>query len=541
MLTDRDSFSTNSWSRYMATIRRWWWVLVGLPLIAAVFAYVFSARQPKSYTAQATLFVSQASSSSSDVTAAKLLTKSYNELVTSRPVMQRASDRLSGARTVDQLDAQVKTKIVPDTQVIQINVDDSDPQMAANIANATGEEFVAWIAESQAGTNNQSIENLNAKLEEARSEIDKINAQLTPLLTATNPTQEQVSQRAQLQDQLRLAQTTYTNLLDIQQRQEFTPQGRVVLAQQATPSNSPDGPYPLRNAIIAFILDALLLAAGIFAFERLRNRVQLPDDIQRNAELPMLATIPRSRRKGGVEIVEAPGSLMSESIRSLRTALQFAAHNDDLGTLLVTSPGQDEGKSMVAANLAVALAQIGKKVVLIDGDMRRPSQGDLFNVHSRNGFAELLSQPNLKIQDALAKGPVAGLQIITTNKSDNNPAELLSGRRFRNILTELKQEADVIILDGPPLLAVSDAMLLAAESDNAVLIAETGQTRSDALRAARTTITQTGVNVLGVVLNGTKSSYLSSAYIPYDPGTSSSFATAGNGQKVGAARDREMN
>jgi len=206
---------------------------------------------------------------------------------------------------------------------------------------------------------------------------------------------------------------------------------------------------------------------------------------------------------------------MSEAIRTLRTTLQFAADRRGIGTLVITSPSTDEGKSSIAANLAIAMAQSGKRVVLIDGDMRKPSQHELFEVENRSGFSDLLAQAAARVDTTLISGPVAGLRLITAGQTQANPAELLAGSRLKNVIAELRRVADVVIVDTPPLLAVSDALLLAGVADNALIVAAAGRTRSEALQDAHAIINQSRVHLLGIVLNGITERLRFQAYVPY--------------------------
>jgi len=497
-------------------LRQWWWIVLLFPAIAAGAAYWFSAQQPPVYTASATLFVSQASSSSGDVSAAKQLTKSYSELVLSRPVLDKVIGDLHLDSSARQLESQVRVTPVRDTQLMEISTRAADPQTAAAITNSIANTFVTWIADQQIATLGQNTLALRDSMSAAKSDLDKTSAELASLRAGTATLTSAASARvADLEALAEQYQSRYDNLASLLQRSEFAPRNQVILTTPAEAAIAPSDPNPLRNGALAFVLDLGLVIGAVFAFEHFTNRVRQPGDVRRNMQLPLLGGIPRSRRRSGVELLADPQSVMSESIRILRTTIQFAANRRNIGTLVIASPSTDEGKSSITANLAVALAQSGKRVVLIDGDMRKPRQHELFEVENRAGFSDLLAQPTTRIDATLVSGPVAGLRLMTAGQQRTNPAELLAGPRLKSVITDLKRNADVVIIDTPPLLAVSDALLLASVADNALIVAAAGRTRSEALQDAHAIISQSRVNLLGIVLNGVTERLRFQAYVPY--------------------------
>ncbi|MDQ2997594.1 MAG: polysaccharide biosynthesis tyrosine autokinase [Chloroflexota bacterium] len=496
--------------------RRWWWIILLFPTIAAGAAYWFSAQQPPVYTASATLFISQASSSSGDVSAAKQLTKSYSELVLSRPVLDQVISDLQLDSSARQLESQMRVTPVRDTQLMEISTRAANPETAAAITNSIANAFVNWIAAQQSATLGQNTLALRDSMNAAKSDLDKTSAELAELRASAQPlTTATAARAADLEALAEQYQSRYDNLASLLQRSEFAPRNQVILTTPAEAALAPSEPNPLRNAGIALVLDLGLVVAALFAFEHFTNRVRQPEDVRRNMQLPVLGGIPWSRRRSGVELLAEPHSPMSESIRTLRTTLQFAANRRSIGTLVITSPSMDEGKSFITANLAVAMAQSGKRVVLIDGDMRKPHQHELFEIENQAGFSDLLTQPTARIDAILVSGPVAGLRLMTAGQQRANPAELLAGPRLKNVIADLKRIADVVIIDTPPLLAVSDALLLAGVADNALIVAAAGRTRSEALQNAHAIISQSRVNLLGIVLNGITERLRFQAYVPY--------------------------
>jgi capsular exopolysaccharide synthesis family protein len=169
---------------------------------------------------------------------------------------------------------------------------------------------------------------------------------------------------------------------------------------------------------------------------------------------------------------------------------------------MVTSSTPQEGKSVTAANLGVVMAQSGLKTILVDADLRRPVQHQIFQVPNLAGLTNLLCSPELEINDHLRNTNVENLHLITCGVLPPNPSELLGSQRMRQLLTSLSQMADVVILDSPPVVAVTDAAVLSNRVDGVVLVAFAGQTRRDVARQAVLNLQQAGANLLGGVLNG---------------------------------------
>jgi non-specific protein-tyrosine kinase len=197
-----------------------------------------------------------------------------------------------------------------------------------------------------------------------------------------------------------------------------------------------------------------------------------------------------------------PRSPSSEAYRALRTNLQFALLGRSGEVLLVTSAYPGEGKSTTAANLAVAMAQGGRAVILADTDLRRPSLHRFFGFPNNLGVTSLLLDASLGPADALRPAEaVPGLQVLTSGPLPPNPAEVLESSRTQTLLAQLRGQADVIILDSPPLLVVTDAAVLSTLADGTLLVLDSGATRVDAARKAIETLEKVGVRPIGAVVN----------------------------------------
>lgn len=198
--------------------------------------------------------------------------------------------------------------------------------------------------------------------------------------------------------------------------------------------------------------------------------------------------------------VSDSNSIIAEQFRTIRSNIKFSVPDTDIKTILVTSSTPGEGKSTNAANLGVVFAQEGKKVLIVDADMRKPTLHHTFGVFNTMGLSTVLSK-QYEIDGAIQETPIVGLNIITSGPVPPNPAELLSSNTFNSFLEEIKKNYDIIIFDAPPLLSVSDAQILSNQCDGTLLIIHSGVVEKEDVLKAKSTLTAAQAKILGVVLN----------------------------------------
>jgi capsular exopolysaccharide synthesis family protein len=249
----------------------------------------------------------------------------------------------------------------------------------------------------------------------------------------------------------------------------------------------------------------LMLAAGIvFLVEYLDDTLKTPEDVERALGLPVLGFVAEMKYKNRsaeeVYVSRQPRSPVSEAFRSLRTNLEFAAVQKPIRSLLVTSPGPAEGKTTVATNLAAIYSQASKRVVLVDGDMRRPHIHSMFGMSNRDGLSNLFRNGAAAHSVGRSKVDLPHLTIITSGSLPPNPAELLGSERMEQILKDLQAMADTVVIDTPPSL-VADAGVLAAKVDAVLMVVQPGVTHAEAARVTLETFKRAGARVVGVVLN----------------------------------------
>ncbi|GAB4556797.1 MAG: CpsD/CapB family tyrosine-protein kinase [Anaerolineae bacterium] len=199
--------------------------------------------------------------------------------------------------------------------------------------------------------------------------------------------------------------------------------------------------------------------------------------------------------------IREPRSPVAEAYRSLRTNLEFCSLDEPLRTLLVTSPSPDEGKSTTLANLAVTTAQAGRRVIIADCDLRRPRQHEIFGVSNSVGLTTMVRDDQALAQPPLQETEVPGLRILPSGPPPPNPAELLASQRMSQIIERLQQEADMVLFDAPPVIAVTDAAVLSTKVDGVLLVINAGTTRREYALRAKELLARVNARLVGAVLN----------------------------------------
>jgi capsular exopolysaccharide synthesis family protein len=242
-----------------------------------------------------------------------------------------------------------------------------------------------------------------------------------------------------------------------------------------------------------------------FLLEYLDNTIKSTDEAEKLFGAPVLGYIPSEKfelgEKRRLTIVQHPGSSAAESYRVLRNSLDFINFENDIKTLLVTSAAPAEGKSTVSANLAAALAQAGSKVVLVNCDWRRPVTDQFFPVNNMIGLSDVLLGRN-SLKAALQKPGDQELLVLAAGKMPPNPSELLGSAKMADLIAKLGEWADWVIVDSPPLLAVSDASAFARWADGVLLVTRGGVSTRQAAKTGREMLEKVGARVVGVVVWG---------------------------------------
>lgn len=344
---------------------------------------------------------------------------------------------------------------------------------------------------------------------------------------------------ARLSREFKIAEQTYLLLsqrLQEAKLAEASVVGDLRVVDRAIPPLRSTWPRHTANTVLAGFVGLIAGIAAAFIFEVLDATFKTPQEVGRALGLAVLATIPLRRQNGNKEsrgqiaIATAlhPRSPFAEAFRHLRTSLLYSSPDRPLRRILITSAGPAEGKGTVATNLAVGFAQMGRRVWLMECDLRRPVLTEVFQPRTPYGLSELLVD-GLPVEDVLQNTTIANLFFLPGGTVPPNPAELLGSAKMRALLASDGREDALLVLDAPPVLPVTDSEVLAPMVDGVVLVVHLGKTPRAAAREARDHLTRVGARLLGVVVNGVpiearRHGYYSSYYLQDEE--------SGNGRKT---------
>lgn len=526
--------------RYWNIISRRLWVIVLCALIGGAISFAVAVTTVPLYTASATLMVSPASdpsgSTSNMSSAAGDFSQTYSALITTRPLLEQTIKDLHLATTPDALNSQIVVRVVRNTRLLQISVTSPSATQARDIANTLANDFIRQNEAQQLG----SITDAENAL---KQQIADVNAQMRA--TATHLSElvgSQSIETAQLQFNLTQEQTTYWGLQHALTDLQLNKARIINLAQVVEPAiiGSRASSTGLRTSTATGAGLGLIVGVALaFLLEHLDETVKTPEDVQEASGLTSLGVVLRLRRGTGDVLLVGkhnPLSQFAEAYRILRTNLDFARVEHPGNALLITSGGQGEGKSTSLVNLAVALAESGRSVVAIDADLRRPSLHKAFGIDNAVGLTSLLIEEEPELGPALKSTRIDGIRVIPSGPLPPNPAELLGSNRMRRLLERLRGEADVVLIDSPPVLAVSDPIVLATVVDGVLLVVGARQTRMGDLTRARQILSQGAVHLLGVILNKASTRHGGYYYYYYHRYNSSPNGASANGTGKGHAR-----
>jgi capsular exopolysaccharide synthesis family protein len=525
--------------RYLALFRRWLWLIIGCAAVAAVSAYAISAQMTPVYRSTTTLLLSQATlTSGTDYAAvilAEKLAKTYVEMLTSRPVLESVRDQLGLAELNEE---SISADLVVGTQMIELSVEDTDPIRAAQVADGIARAF---IAQNQALQQERYTESL-ASVQEELGNLAVLIEDTEAAIDAFGPPQgtEEQEELARLQTILAGYRNTYATLLQNYELMRLTAAQSVdsiIIFEEAQVPEKPVRPRKLTNTALAGAVGAMLAVGVAFLVEYLDDTIKDPDDVTRTLGLGTLGVIGQVKKNGEGELVTVsqPLSPVSEAFRVLRTNIRYSGVDKPLRTLLVTSAGPTEGKSVTVANLGVAMAQAGLRVVVIDADLRRPRLHEVFGVHPRGGLTGSLLEGAMdgRLQPS---GILEKLTLLPAGDLPPNPAEMLSSQRFQELLATLAQDQDMVLIDSPPILPVTDAAVLARGVDGVLLVIDAGETRREVARRAVDNLQQVGAHLIGAVLNRVPTAR--GGYYHYYQGYYDDGRKGRNGRKRRRGRDR---
>ncbi len=534
--SDRSNFDLRD---SLAVLRRRKWTIIIVVLVVLALGAVMSYRKSPVYEASASLLLKAASQNS-------VLAETTS--IDPERRVQNEAELLRGSRTAGEVESRlgfgagVSVAAGGDSDVIEITASASDPERAALVANT--------YAEAHRDLRQQdALESLSGARQEVQLQIDDIDqnaAQLaqqiadlqtqrfnTPDPVVQADLDKQINQITQSRDALLRGRDAYVNDLgDLDIEEDLARQNPPleILAPASAPG-SPVSPDHRQDLTVTFVLGLLLGIAVAFVQEHLDDSVRNVNDLAKvTGGLPSLAIIPRHESTPEGEMppiltATKPMSHTAESYRSLRTSVEFLALEKRMQTIQVTSAQAGEGKTSTVVNLAVAFAQAGEKVIVVDCDLRRPRLHEYFGLDRHLGFTSvLLNERNLDEVVRVAPG-FDNLQVLCSGPLAPNPSELLGGERFAEIIRKLSTDHTVVLIDSPPVLPVTDALVLSRVADATIVVASSGVSSKRRFARSVDSLRQVGAPLVGSVLNSAPLDvaygYVDYGYVAYGNGTGS--------------------
>lgn len=430
-------------SDYLRALMRSWLIVLSCLVIGAAAGFTIAANTAPRYQASTTLFVGVTPSDggswnlANSSNYARQAANSYAQIIRTELVLEPVADALGIDTDAAALASRVTASNPVNTQNIEVTVTDRNPVLTVQIANEIAQQFATVVADELEGTSGE---------DDSLVRIEVLQPAITP--------------------------------------------------------SAPSAPKPLFNIALGALIG---LAAGIgvaFLRQILDTRIQTVEEATSATGLPLLGAIPDTliEKDSALSVAVSPRGADSEAYRALRTNLDFVGGDDRqrCRTFVVSSCSPGEGKSTAFANLALAIAETGKRVVLIDADLRAPTIASLFGLEGSVGLTDVLRR-RAGLADVLQQWGTGRLFVLASGQLPPNPAELLGSATMEQTLSDLRTSFDVILIDAPPALAVTDAAVVSRFADGALLVAAVGSTRRPALTAALGAFEKIGGNVLGLI------------------------------------------
>lgn len=446
-----------------------WWIIVIAAILGGIAAFGYSSTLTPVYKSSSSIYFSMRSATSgSDINQGSAYTQnqmlSFAQLATSAMVLDEVREDLSRDLTNAQLRNMTSVSIPQNTVILEITSGSSDPEFAAEVANAMAEELSLAVAE----------------------------------------------------------------IAPAEEGGDATIVARVI--EPAVPAVVQSSPNKQRDALLGAFAGGLLAALAIALWAILDTRVRSEDVLRRLTDLPLLGAVPERRSKARAPVlVQEPNGSSAEAYRGIRSGLRYAAVEHAIRSLAVTSSVPGEGKTTTAVNLALSYAEAGLRVLLVDADLRRPKIAATLGLENAVGLTTILVG-TVDFDDAKLPWGDAPLWVLPAGEIPPNPAELLASARMAEVLTEIRGQFDMMIVDTAPLLSVVDATVIAQNVDSTLVVVDVNRTRLAQLSRALTALRTTGIELAGIVFTHVKARRSDSYYNYSSEGTEGSTRRSRSGR-----------
>ena len=559
-----------TFEQFWTTIEKQWKLIVICFAVVGLGAFVGSKLMTPLYKSSVVVQIAiRSSSNQADINsllASDQLVQTESQLAVSDPVLREVASHYPDL-TVQQLAGEVSSTPRVNTQLFEIDVLDPSPHRAAKLANDVAGTLIKQQLQVLQQNNHLAQQQLQQDLSSTQQQINAVSNQITAL-------QGQGGNRGRidvLQNQLNGLQQHYNQWETALAQLELTQAQSgdfLIVAQSAQPALGPAQPSVLLNTAGGFIAGLFLGLLLAVLFEQLDTRVRTNEALTILMGLPVLATIWRAGTSNREDVIDPKGhSANNESYRILRTNIGFSVVDKPLRSLLVTSAVPRDGKSVTAANLAIFMAKAGKNTLLIDADLRRPTQHEKFNLpgdkiglsnailafstavppqtpsqqfsllSSPLGSTSTTSMPTVSLDPFVHAVGIPNLRVMPSGPLPPNPSELLDSKAMERLFKGIEiYGAEVVIFDTPPILGLSDASILASKVDGVLVVADITRANKKNLKQVKEILTQANAHILGCVVNKQRPARHDRSYSYYYYSNRSDGQNRDSAQKSGSAK-----
>lgn len=491
---------------YIAFLRRWSWLLVIGTIIALISTHYALAQRVPLYRSTATVQIGRATElrnvDQNTIAITDRLVPTYVEISRRDPVLSAVAISLDLPLSAADIRARLLVTRVPGTQLIDITAVDTDPFIAAAIADEVARQLVlqspppVTTNESQEFVR-QQLTDLQTKITAAQQDIIEIQRSIETMTSAT-----EIFDAQQEIDTISLRVDTWQSAyITLVGSTEPSSTNVVQITNLATSSSLVPAPTMMYYAFAIVIGLGLSSLLGL-GLNLLNNRIVRPEDLVEPERMLPVVTVPRYRHSTGDQPVAmmSPMARAASSYRELRNVLQIHGLAEPGTSLAVTSSYRGEGKTTTATNLAISMAQSGRRVILVDGNLHNPAIHTTFVLNQSPGLADMMAGTR-SVLDTLQPTAIDNLRILSAGSSPRNYADVMSPLGVRKAFAELKTLAEIVIVDTPAILQEHESVLIAKELDHVLLLVESGRVTPAQLRETLWMLEQADVNVIGLALN----------------------------------------
>ncbi|HZR42601.1 MAG TPA: Wzz/FepE/Etk N-terminal domain-containing protein [Ktedonobacteraceae bacterium] len=530
-----------TFEQYWSMLVKRWKLALACFLLVGLGAYVVSRLMTPLYQSSVIVqVVIHSGSNQSDINnllASDQLVQTEAQLAVSGPVLRAVASHHPGL-TIEQLGNEVSSVPKTNTQLFEITVLDARPEQAASIANDIAATLIALQLQARQQDDKEAQQQIQQDLDTTRQRIQATGTQLDNA-RAHGGTQEQIAYLSEQLNSLGQHYTQWQSALAQLELAEAQSSNFLRVVQPAQPGHHPVRPNILLNSVAGLSTGLLLALLLVVLLEKLDKRVRTPEVITQLVDWPILATVWHEQAQNGVSLVNPTGrNINVEAYRLLRTNIGFSSVDKPLRFLMVTSATPREGKSTIAANLAIFMAKAGKNTLLVDADLRRPTLHEKFGLpadkmglsnailtsgmpvsYTPSQFARhtsAMSTPVMALDAFIHTVGIPNLRLMPSGPLPPNPSELLDSKAMQRLFEAFEHcGAEVVILDVPPLLGISDSSILASKVDGAIIVVDTNRASKSHLREMQTVLVQAGAHIVGCVLNNMRGNRKNSPYAYY--------------------------